>query len=529
MPTLLHRITLTLTLALTLASTGFAQEAAKLAPADASIFVEINDLAALRADWANDPLGQYLQTQLPPNREPQAWSDVQAMMQMTGPQIVDKYFGKVLALVVKGTYGGAPGVVLSKVDKADAAVAIDRLMLQPAGKAGNFDLYVTGDGAAGFAFADEWMAMGEPRNEVFIKDMLANVGKGKSLADDEQFKTWIGKLPQNRQAVAFLRNPDQDEVHAVAAQREHRNLTLTYAGHSPNFAEGLSKLSTARATEFGPLPERTIAAMTINGYDTEPDIRFTELVDRVLAPKTYVKDIMPKLQAPVVLFLGEATAQEMDPSPGFSAPVVGIAIHMRDATVTTDLDKLVNSALLFANLATLEWKVDPIAMSMASHNGKPYSVADIGKSLSQHFNRPGLAGTIKLAYGRVGEWYVITSHETMFKAMLDAAADPGKSLVMQDDFKAMGLEDVDAPIVTGFLRAPRLAAHIQTWIDRGRQMHPEIMAEATHVEPSNRIAKIVRGITVLQGVLKHYTSMTLQMHKTDDEAIGATIKVIRPE
>jgi hypothetical protein len=499
---------------------------AQLAPADANVYVQINDLAGLRADWANDPLAKYLEQYMPPHHEPQAWQDIQTLMGMSGEQIVDTYFGKVLGLFAVGTGEKPPGLVLSRVEAADSKMAIEKLALESMGKFGPFELYQPSDGKGRIAVSDKWVAMGDVKHDDFIRNALTNAGKGPSLADNAQFKQWTSKLPGGWIAMGFARDKDKDEVHTAGAYRENRNLTIEYAGHSPNFSKVYEKLSDAGAAEFGPLPQSTIGAMTLNVYDKTPDPRAVEFFDRILAPRSYEQQVLPKLDAPVVAFLGELKSSEVEPNPGLSVPVVGVALHLKDGSVSADLDRILNSVLVFANLATMQWAVDPIAMTTSEYSGSKYSVADMGKPLSQKAKRPEIAGLVKLTYGRVGDWYVICSHETFYRQCVDAAA--GKSaLSAAADFKAMPLKDHGQAIMSGFVRAPRLGDHIQTWLDYARPKYPQVFADAEQVDPDRPVAKAVRGLTVLRGALNHYRSMSLQTYRGEGDVMRAKADIIR--
>lgn len=503
-----------------------ADNPAQLAPADANVFVQINDLATLRADWANDPLAKYLQQYMPPHHEPQAWQDIQTMLGLSGEQIIDTYFGKTLSLFAVGTGEKPPGLVLSRVNADDSKAAVQKLGLESMGKFGMFELYQPSDGKGRIAVSDQWVAMGDPKHDDFIRNALTDAGKGAALADNAQFKQWTSKLPGGWTAMGFVRDKDKDEVHTAGAYRDQRNLTLEYAGHSPHLSKVYEKLSDARATEFGPLPTSTIGAMTINVYDKTPDPRAVKFFDSILAPKSYMNEVLPKIGAPVVTFLGELKSSEIEPNPGLSVPVIGVAIHLKDASVGDDLDRILNSSLVFANLATMQWAVDPIGLTTGEYNGSKYSVADMGKPLSQKARRPEIAGLVKLTYGRIGDWYVICSHEKFYRQCLDAAA--GKAaLAAAADFKAIPMKDHGQAIVSGFVRAPRLGDHIQTWLDYARPKYPQVFADAEQLDPARPAAKAVRGLTVLRGLLGHYQSMSLQTYRGDGDTLRAKADLIR--
>jgi len=509
---------------------AFAADPAKLAPADANAFIRINDLAKLRADWENDPLAEYLEDQMPAHQEPQAWRDIQAMLGLSGEQIVDRYFGQVLALFAKGAGEKPPGLVVSHVKPDHAKHAIEKLDLQSLGQFGKFELYEPPDGNGRIAYGDSWMAMGDVKHDTFIRKALTQAGQGKSLADDDQFKKWTAMLPANPTAMAFMRDPDKGETHAVAAERiGKRDVKLSYVGHSPKLGELYGKLGDAKATTFGPLPGSTIAAMSLNIHDRNPDKRMTEVFDRILAPKTFEKDVLPKLSAPAVGFLGELKSDEVEPAAGFSVPVVGWAIHMKDDSAANDLNRLMNTGMTFINLATLNWGVEPVAITQGKLGDVTYTTADVGKALAQKSGRKGVAGAVKITFGQVGDWYIVASHEKFFRACAKAANGGASSLASSQDFKAVKLKEHDGAVMSGFVRAPQLSAHIQTWLDYGRPRYPDVFADADQTVPDRKVGRAVRGLKVLSGILKHYQSFSLQAYRGDEDRLHAEAMIRRSQ
>src|SRR5690554_5744298 len=92
------------------------EEGAAVAPADAAVFIEVEDLAALRAELEEDPLVEYLRDLTPARREPAAWRAIQDALGLSGEEIFDRYFGSRVVLVGEGTEEGGPGVLLSRVE-----------------------------------------------------------------------------------------------------------------------------------------------------------------------------------------------------------------------------------------------------------------------------------------------------------------------------------------------------------------------------------------------------------------------------
>ncbi len=499
---------------------------ATLLPAEGVVaYIEIDDLAKLRADAAKDPLIAYLKSEGPGKEDP-AWLEVQTMMGLSGDEIVDRYFGKKLAIIGGSHEPGGKGFLLSAVSKDDAALAIDKLKLEKLADAGDFAVYKTKDNKGRIAFGGGWMAMSDAKHEDYFKSVLAQLGKGPSLAENPDFKTWSDKLPASRQAEMLVHDRDGHGYHALAAVWTGRDVILHYAGTSDSITELLGKIGDAKATAWGPLPSSTIALMSWNIYEKSPDPRQAAIMDRLVAPASFAKDVVPKLAAPAVVFLGELKSEQLDPAPGFSVPVFGATVKMKDATVAADLDRAVNGVLVLANLATLRWKTDPIAMGQAEYAGQSYHTADLGAAISQAAKKPELKAVVKIAYGRVGDYYVICTHEAYFKQCLDTLK-AGEKLGDAADVKAMGLKESASPIGTGLLRPGLLAAHVQTWLSRIEKDHPELTEQSKLPEPPEGPARGLKAARVLSGVLRYYKGMNMQLTRDGEGVLRGQINIQR--
>ena len=104
------------------------------------------------------------------------------------------------------------------------------------------------------------------------------------------------------------------------------------------------------ALDFGPAPKETIGALSINLLDRDPDPRRTAFLDQLVAPKTFVGDIMPKLSGPIVVMMGQIPADRVVPATDIPTPVIALAIRMKDPAVSGDIDRMFDGVLMFVNL-----------------------------------------------------------------------------------------------------------------------------------------------------------------------------------
>ncbi|MBI1373438.1 MAG: hypothetical protein GC159_11980 [Phycisphaera sp.] len=517
---------LTLCVSLTAAVTRADEpvDGAHIAPAGTGFYIELNDLESLRSTIKNDPLWKYLRANLPvPAKQAGAWAQVQQKMQMDGGEIFDRYFGRSVVLIAEHAGDNPPGVLMSRVDKADAKLAVDRLEFQPSadGPIGPFAIYQTTDTRTGVAFSERWMAMGDRKHGQYIKPIFESFGRGAKLADDPYYKAWTGLLPADRMGTIFARTPDHSEFHAIGAVRHGLNLSLHYAGQTRDATALFAKLGDAQAREFGPLPMSTVAAVTLNLYDSEPNPDVARAADAILAPKTLAGDVVPKLAAPLVLFAARVPGDAVSPAPGFDVPAAGLAIKLRDPAVADDLSRVLEHVRVMANFALMQQQKPTMEVRLGEHGDTKYMIVDLGAALAAQTGRPELRGVASFAYGRVGDWFVVTTHDHLFQECLDTLGSEGARLTDSEAFKALPLVDADRPVGAAFVRVEPLTEMLDTWVAHLRKMQPEAFAEAEQRTPSSPGARWAKGVLLIDGVLHHFKSFTLQTHRGDgDQMLG---------
>ena len=500
-----------------------AQDGAKLAPADAGLFVQVDGLAKWRTQLNDDAIWAVLRPHLPDPEDNPVWQNIQTALGMTGPDLFDHFFGKSVVLIVSEVGDHKPGVIFSRIDKADGQLAIERLQLQPTDTFGAFKCYTTPDGNGHFAFSDEWMAMCDTQAETFAMSVLKRIGSGKSLADDAGFKSWTGKLPAQRDATVFARVPlpagadqaaDQPArltQHALSLTRSGKDLSVHYAGEAGAFLSKLGTLGPVTTVDFGPLPASVCGAVSLNFFNHNPaDV---ERLKALLPAKDLGKDVLSKLSGPIVLGVATPTGNPGADPAAAPPPALALAVRMGDRSVAQDLGGMVNTLAVLANIKGQEWKAPLIKISAAHHGQVNYQTANLGAFLASRGRRPEMA-SIELCFGSVGDWYLLTTSRAFFDQCVDAAAgNPGARLAQAADLKPLTLADTSNPIAALVVRGPDLATQL-------RNLAPKMQA---------RHEQRALVMETLAGILDDAATVGVRLWQGQGEEVGGQLDLYRKQ
>jgi hypothetical protein len=498
-----------------------AQESAKLAPPNTAVFIELPNLAKLRAKLEQDPVVKLLRDRLPANRRPEAWEAVKMMMGMSGEEIFDRYFGKQVVVISERTGDHAPSVVLSKVDAADFNVGVERLQLSATGNVNDFKLYETTDGKGRFAFHNGWMAMASDEHAVWLKQVLGGLGKGPTLADDATFKKWVAKLPAggaDDRALAFARGPEPEGTHVLSARRgESGDIAVHYAGSNEGWRKALEKHpADAGPLSFGPTPNEAVAAMALNLHETQFDANAAAGLDRLLNGRSFQEVVWSKLAPPAVVMMGSVPGEQLDPATPFIAPSFGVAMRMKDKAVAGELDQMLANGVLIFNVVSTEWKTPAVQIAEREQGAVKYRVAHFGAPVAQRFGRPALAGMGTVCWAAVGDWYVITSQEPLMKQAIAAVHGEAGG----DGAAALGGEGAQRGLAGGYVRTQPLAAMLSSWLDYVKQLRPAL-AEAADERSlqGGPMVRAVKGLSLAAELLKHYRVAAIEFRAGDEEGV----------
>jgi hypothetical protein len=509
----LHRYNLALAACIALlAPAAWAEdEAAQFLPADTGAFVQINDLATWRHLIDDDPLFAPIREALPHNRHNDAWQTIQQTLAMSGDEIVDRYFGS--RIVIAGPRPGwnQPIALMMHVAPEHAQTLIDRLDLEALPKSGAFAMYSTHDNSTRFAFGRQWVAIAQSQHEPYLRQILGDAERPDSLAEDPDFQAWMNRLPADRMAFGFFRGHPSDHTAAIAVINNPSRFTVHYAGRPPHVDAVFEQIGEARARDVGPLPRSVLAVASINLRDPQPEN--TAPLDRLLGGKSFATDILPHIDAPLLLFMGENDLGDDAPG-GVTIPVVGMAVKMRDDKVAADLIGMLDNAMLVASVATMNWGTPPIMTQNARYGDNRYRIADVGVALAVRTKRDELM-QVRLSYGPVGEWFVICSNDQYFNRCIDAEADESKQLCREAWFVNAPIDDVDQPIATVMLRASAASAHLRVWTNH---FHDTVPADTA--PPGMQSSDVAAGAISVADMLSGCESITAQLHRDGDVLVG---------
>jgi len=482
-------------------------------PADTGAFIQINDLAIWRQSLANDPVVRQMLKAMPHHRKQKAWDSVLQTMDMSGEQVIDRYFGKRIVFVARKPGWRQPMAMMLQVTPDDTQLLIKRLGLQPVKTTDSCRMLATPDGSTRFVIRRNWLGIARSAHETCLRATMNHDAVGQSLAQDPRYRRWVSRLPASRSVLAFFRDSSGKHTAAAAIVDNSRTLSIHYVGRPPGIDSFFQKLGSASALELGPMPGDALAVIMLNVYDRQPGD--TGFINRILAPKTYEDDILPRVRAPLVLFLGQVPSDQIDPEPGAAFPVVGLAIRLHDPTVAEDLTLLADNALMVANITGYDQDVPSITFVRGEYRKVTYRKAHAGAMLVKRTGRKELA-PLTLTYGRIGNWYVVCTHDWFFRQCIDADADPKRRLTANAAFAAMPLSDVRDPVMTAMLRGPAAAAHLRTWVRYWQA-----------ADRDNAMQDMTTHAAGLVEVLDGYQSLTAQFYKTEDRALAGRLDLVR--
>ena len=506
------------------ASATRAQQSAHLAPADAGLYIEVANLAELRTQMEDDPVVALLKEQMPHRRQPRAWEQLQQVMGLSGEEIFDRYFGRRVVVIAEHARENPPGVLLTRVADGDVQLAIEKLELEPVGDVNGFTAYRSPDGKSIMAFGRGWMAMAANRHRDYARGVLEGIEAGGSLAEDETFVKWTQRVPADRQAMVFAREGGRD-VHVLSASQDGERLKVHYAGKARQWRPLLEKVP-ADATgplTYGPLPASTIAAVSLNLKDGDGDPRVAAFMDRLLAGKSFRRDVMPKLATPAVVWLSRVRGDALTPAIEPPAPAVGVALHMRDATVAEDLQRVMEQLVVLFNVATMKWQTPPATARTVEHSGMQFRAADVGQALAERIRMPRYAGMVTLTWGRVGEWFVVTTSDAVHREAIDAAQldTPPAALAAR---LAAGGAGAQQPVVGVFLAADMLGDMMIQWMAELEKVNPAMTRELPAESPGGRRW---RKLGLAAEVLGHYRIMAAHLRQPEEGVVEGAIEVER--
>lgn len=493
---------------------------ARLAPADSAFYIRINQLARLRAEMEKDPLGQYLRKHAAASEQSPEWLAVQKKLGLDSAGIIDTYFGQVVAILGRSGQS-SEGMVISRVGVNDGAILPGKLDLAPLKVQGPFALYKSKDGKAVVGIGEGWALMSDARAASFVQQVagLAGGSSDKTLAEDAQFKSWMAGLPAGNVGMFFARNPINQELHGVTAIQTGRDLTLHYAGRSKAWAQPIGKLKLGHgAADFGPLPaDHVVAAVSLHGWEGFGH-QGGHPLDQLFAPRSFLKDIEPKLAPPVVLFAGIIDGKELTPDPGLAVPVLGASIRMIDPAVGSEMDAVIGKGVLLLNAFLNGQGLPPCELTATKGKLGDYQVVDFGGLLVKLTGQQQISGLGRLAFGRVGDHWMICTQERFLTKCQSAAK--GETPIVKSLSGQEG-EPTGRPILTAMVNAAKLRETILCLTDYQKRFDLQ-----KNVAPDARQA-LERQTAIAAGLLEFFKDVDLGVWTQGEDGLRAVVHIRR--
>jgi hypothetical protein len=113
-----------------------------------------------------------------------------------------------------------------------------------------------------------------------------------------------------------------------------------------------------------------------------------------------------------------------------------------------------------------------------------------------------------VTYGRVGDWYVLASHESFFTQCRQAAEARAEHRLPEHLIRPV------RPVLTAVADGPRLALHLRAFASRVGSDHPE-------TQDVRRLVWLAQFLSQCRG------GTTVQAWKADETTLRATVRVRR--
>lgn len=500
--------------AILLTTRAWAQSPAVLAPADTPVYIHINKPAEWFGDMTQGPLGEKFRNEV---ETAEGSGDLLAAMGMDLDAFLAAYFGGDVVVLSPG--GDKSGVIFTQVSQANRNHAIDTLELKQNGDIAGHPIYVGPDGNGYFVMMDDWVAMCDLSAVDYLTSVLKQGKDAPRLADTARYAKWTAELPADRSMTALVYESEESQ-HAMGVVRSGKGLDATYLGTSPDFAPLMGMLGQTNVADFGPLPSNTIAAMSFNIVASEDVQQQFQGLDMLLAGKSFTKDVLPKLDAPTLMFMGSVPGNEVEPKVDVDVPVVGLAMKMNDASVAEDLSRLFDNVVLIGNISVAQFQAGAIPQRTQTYKESTFKVAEIGKPVAQGLEFPELA-PIQIVYGQVGEYFIVCTQEQYFKKCIDANAG-GKPMRMNVEGPAHRL--AKTPVLAMTARPDSFGQLLLSW---GKMLEAKGLPEAIAGEgeaPAD-LDMLFDVVTMLQ----QYSLAKVQVWTGDDGLIIGRAQLTAPQ
>jgi hypothetical protein len=564
-----------------------ADSPAHLASSESRLYLQFDNMAQWRAARERDPLVEYLWQGIAEMRPKGMWDEAIKTLGLDEDGLTDRYFGHCLAIVGETGSTSAPYVIISRVAPAYLAQLPMALSLKPlgvtasAGGTGHaagpgmpplvappFGVFTSKDGQLLFALHDRWLIAAPARHRGYFDGAVlfaasrvvpastsnsaaaaaaspaAKKPGALSMVEDDDFQKSICKVPGERTLLLYTRDKDRKGRHAVSVAMDGAKLVARYAGTIDKIDELYEQFDHGNEVDFGFVPASAISAASVNLM--KKDSKGIAALNLFLFPHNIQDDVLPKLSAPIIVFLDKIDGAKIKPNPGVSVPAVGVAIRMNDASVAHDLDRIVGGLRFLANVGELDVIGGVFGGKEVESDGLRYRIADFGKTLvkqikdaetARMFKLPDAAGLTHLTYGRLGQWYVVCTQEALYKECAAAYAKKELQLGQSPAFATFPFQMREGLLISGLTRAPELAALTRELSGYWEKMEEKARKEAGLPAPKDPDApdapgsgarKIRRPMEWIANAVKHRDSFYVQVWRDKEGDLLGHLSTVDP-
>ncbi|MBI1371473.1 MAG: hypothetical protein GC159_01745 [Phycisphaera sp.] len=456
---------------------------AELVPADARLYLRLDHLGPLLSRRTDDPLVAHAWKVVTSLQRPELWETTRERLGLSMDETINRYFGRSVVVTEMKLDGDWGVVVMSRASPDDLAVLPGAMNAVPwgvdgpgGGKVGPMRTFsVASDGADMLvAVGQRWLMMTETKHAAHLRHLVTSVaqhtlgleGAVGPLARGEQFRATMAKLPPDAPIVMYTRNSDLTERHGLTlVDQADGSMDVHYAGQIKKLEEMVPHVEGVRGVDFGLLPAETITAVSINVlYHPRDKSEFGQ--DAEMGSKMAM-GVLPDLAPPLILFLARVPPESVDPNPGVAVPVLGLAVKLKSPDGAAKLDSLIRSVHMILTLTEFNVVGTIFGVHREAAGDVSYAVADFGRALARRVKDPSLArlvnlpttaGLQRLSFGRIGEWYVVSSQESFFRRCVDTYNDKSQRLDAAPDYAEFEFDDGASLLMSSITRAPKLAA-----------------------------------------------------------------------
>ena len=490
-------------------------------PSEARFYLQFDHMAKWRSERADDPLVKHLWQTIAELRPKGMWDAAAKALNMDEAALTDRYFGECLAIIGEKNDTKTPYVIVSRVNSeylselpqimplVPLQLSLDIQTTLPAFLMDAelpFQTFSSKDGQLLFAVHDDWLFVAPVKFNDYFKSVLrfANIKaperstgfpsafeslsdapRLKSIVEDGQFQTLLAKLPRERDLFFYTRDSRRKNHHAAAVVMHGDQLQAHYVGTIDKMDDLYEQFEQGKNIDFGFMPRSTISAASLNLV--KRDAKGLGALNLFVFPKSIEADVLPKLASPIVVFLSRVEGNRIKPDPGTAVPGLGIAIRMKDPDVANELSRIVGGLHFMADVSRLDLLGGIMGSRSVSKNGLTYRIADFGDALTKQikdpesarmFKLPNAAGLTSLTYGRIGDWFVICSQESLYHECAAAYADESLRFTSSSDFSRYPFEDKERLIMSALTQAPQLAALTKELDQFWERMESQAKAQA---------------------------------------------------